>query len=164
MQCKSYYALAHSHSASCWYKLLKVFIRFLQGFFGKIFHAIAFLSPVLEEKKKPRYEYRLEYVWICVQTGLHSEDFYIPPKNGRTSYTICSIKTRLRSTEKQSKKVKLGLLYGDLITAKQPMCQISGATLFSTETNPLRTHERRINSIKHLLLHKQPPQTPCSEL
>lgn len=64
-QCKAYYVLSHSHSASCWYKVFKVFIRFLQGFFGRIFHAIVFLSPVLGEKRKKKHS--LE----CVQRLPH---------------------------------------------------------------------------------------------
>lgn len=64
--------LPHSHSASCWYKLFKVFIRFLQGFFGKIFQAIAFLSPVLEKQREKSMSIHWKYVcvWTCIQIFL----------------------------------------------------------------------------------------------
>lgn len=90
-QCKAYYVLSHSHSASCWYKVFKVFIRFLQGFFGKIFHAIAFLSPVLERKKK-NHKHTLE----CVQMMFHP-----------TRERFHSIKTGLRRIAKQLTKSNL---------------------------------------------------------
>lgn len=140
--CKIYYLLSHSHSASCWYKVFNVFIRFLQGFFGKIFHA--FLSPVLERKKKKNHTLK------CVQRLFHP-----------TRERFHSIKTGLRRIANQV--TKSNLIYCVEIWSEAPnqcpifQCDDYTATLFSTEINPVTTHQRWINGIKHLLLHQQPP-------
>jgi len=42
--------LLDSPSTSCWYRTLSAFIRFLQAFFGRIFHVTARLSSLLEKQ------------------------------------------------------------------------------------------------------------------
>lgn len=72
-----------------------------------------------------------------------------------------SIKTGLRRIANQV--TKSNLIYCVEIWSEAPnqcpifQCDDYTATLFSTEINPVTTHQRWINGIKHLLLYQQPP-------
>ena len=58
-------------SSSCWWRLLSTFIRFLQAFFGRIFHVRTRLSSLLEEQK---------HTVSCGLRGQNQHEQFRPPE------------------------------------------------------------------------------------